>query len=436
MTLSQPEGLTTSVRETWGPILSGNAAERALEIAHDIAAWLRQPPEHWKPDPTLGYGHAGFALYLAYRSRSCNGIAPEEGRVAELLEGSIAMISESRSLPELIGGFPGVAWTIEHLRRHGLDFGEDDPNESIDEALETSLRESPSPRHWSWHFDLTLGLAGVGVYALERMPRPGARRLLESIVHRLSELSDSTPAGIAWRSEPELLPAKARDRTPEGCYNLGVAHGLPGVIAFLGQVCGAGVAVDEARRLLDGAVSWMFAQRFSPDQGGYFPAWVAPNGTPPARRVAWCYGNPGLAIALLVAARHVKDARWEEEAIRIALDSARCVDPEESQVVESCLCHGSAGNGHLFNRLFHATGDERFLEAARIWFERTFEFRRPGQGVAGFKSRGYLPDGSEGWVDDPGFLNGAVGIGLALMAATSSVEPEWDRLIMASIPRT
>ena len=39
-----------------------------------------------------------------------------------------------------------------------------------------------------------------------------------------------------------------------------------------------------------------------------------------------------------------------------------------------------------------------------------------------------------GWRDEPGFLTGAAGIGLALLAALFPVEPAWDRVLLASIP--
>jgi hypothetical protein len=55
---------------------------------------------------------------------------------------------------------------------------------------------------------------------------------------------------------------------PRGYYNLGLAHGVPGVIAFLGKVCAVGVACDKARPLLDGAVHWLLEQE-GPDGFGY-----------------------------------------------------------------------------------------------------------------------------------------------------------------------
>jgi len=38
-------------------------------------------------------------------------------------------------------------------------------------------------------------------------------------------------------------------------------------------------------------------------------------------------------------------------------------------------------------------------------------------------------------VSDPSLLTGAVGIGLALLAATTPVEPMWDRILLLDLPR-
>ena len=37
-------------------------------------------------------------------------------------------------------------------------------------------------------------------------------------------------------------------------------------------------------------------------------------------------------------------------------------------------------------------------------------------------------------MSEPGFLTGAAGIALALLAAVSDVEPAWDRVLLVSIP--
>jgi hypothetical protein len=107
---------------------------------------------------------------------------------------------------------------------------------------------------------------------------------------------------------------------------------------------------------------------------------------------------------------------------------------DQSGVVDAGICHGAAGAAHLYNRLYQATGDPVLREAAAAWIERTLAYRKPGVGVGGFEMW-VMGDGEElAWRPDPGFLTGSAGAGLALLAAATPVEPEWDRVLLADIP--
>src|SRR5438093_719443 len=81
---------------------------------------------------------------------------------------------------------------------------------------------------------------------------------------------------------------------------------------------------------------------------------VGPGITPAPTRVAWCYGDLGIAVALFLAARCVNESSWQNEALALARNVAGR-PPEQSGVKDCGLCHGAAGVGHLFNRLFQAT---------------------------------------------------------------------------------
>jgi lantibiotic modifying enzyme len=421
--------LPTAAR-AWRPLLTTGLADRATEIVREIAEALLE--RSFDEPGEIAGGAAGIAVFHAYVARTDRG-GPYEASSRRYLESAVATLAETRMRPDLYGGFTGIAWTVEHLMSSASQAIEDDPNESIDEALEAGLREANGSATWWRRWELMTGLAGFGIYALERLPRPSAKRNLELIVSHLAAVSERAADGITWFASPELLPPLTRQRMPNGAYNLGVAHGVPGVIGFLGQVCAAGIAERQARELLDGAVSWLLARRLPRGGGAAFAMWIAPDGSPLAGRVSWCYGNPGIAVALLIAARAVGEKRWEEEALDLALESA-AQGIRESGVIEACLCHGSAGNAHLFNRLFQATGDERFRDAAVAWFERTLEFHKPGSGLAGFESRVLVADGEVVWKGEPGFLMGIAGVGLALLAATTAVEPAWDRVFLSSLP--
>jgi len=416
---------------SWRPILQDLAAEQALTVAEEIAAALlalsAAGPRYFALADL-----AGWSLFLAHLDRALPGRGYLD-RASELLERSVVEMSQTHSPHGLYAGFPGVAWLVEYLKGWILDDDEeDDPGAEIAVSVRDHLALTP----WKGDHDLLTGLAGLGVYALERLPRGLGRECLENAVARLAETAERRPEGVTWRTSPEAMIPETAKRFPQGNFDMGVAHGVPGVVAMLALANAAGVG---SRPLLDEAVAWVLAQKLAPGERSIFPHVVAPDRAPTSSRLAWCYGDLGIAAALLVAARATAEPAWEREALEIARTCAR--RPEETAgVVDAGFCHGAAGNAHIFNRLFQATGDLQFAEASRFWFARTLALRRPGEGVAGFVS--WEPGdsgapggkGSDKWLDDPSLIGGAAGIGLALLAAASPVEPGWDRLFLVSIP--
>jgi lantibiotic modifying enzyme len=253
-------------------------------------------------------------------------------------------------------------------------------------------------------------------------------------VKRLAQSARPRRPGVAWRTDPEWIPAAYR-RTPHLEWNLGVAHGAPGAIALLGRVVAAATDAGtkrQARALLDKAVAWVLAQELPRGSSGRFGDAVGPGVVPRPTRTAWCYGDLGIAAALLVAARGAKQRSWERAAVRIGL-AAASRPADESGVVDTGLCHGAAGAGHVFHRLFLATGEPRFADAARFWFARLLAMRGEHRGFAGFAAYGPDGKGKLAWTGDAGFLTGAAGVTLALVAAiTEDAEPVWDRALLIS----
>jgi hypothetical protein len=149
----------------------------------------------------------------------------------------------------LFGGFTGVAWATQHARVV-LNPDAPDQNAKIDAALAGYVSKAP----WDDDYDLISGLVGFG---------------------------------------------SLHEQYPETLHNLGVAHGVPGVIAFLGGAVAQGVDVGA---LLDRSVRWLLAQRLV-GESARFAHWLEADVVPEPARSAWCYGDPGVAGALLVGAR-------------------------------------------------------------------------------------------------------------------------------------
>ncbi len=440
---------------TWRPLLEGDLARQAWEAVDAIAAALEAEPPLPEDSPggpgreaSLAGGKAGQALFHAYLAESGRPGAERQAELAErFLDEAIETLASTPMPAGLYSGFAGVAWAAEHLVRMGekdIDDRKDskdskdeeaaeeeggDINEEIDGALLGLLEHSP----WQDQYDLISGLVGYGVYAVERFPKPSGVRCLEAVIDRLDDTAERNERGATWFTPPEMLPPDNRERTPNGYYNLGVAHGVPGVIALLADACHLGVREERARPLLEGAVRWLLSQRLPEGAGGCYAFATEPGVEPKPSRLAWCYGDPGIAATLLYAARRTGNPDWEREALAVATSAAQA-PLEAAGVRDTGLCHGALGLAHIFNRIFQASGGEVYAEAARFWYRQGLEMRHPDRGVAGFPSFQPMKGADLQWQDDPGFLTGATGIGLAYLAALTPVEPEWDRVLQVAIP--
>jgi len=390
------------IAERWEPIAPPQERRALLETATTLLSRFDGfVPE--RDDAALATGWAGVALFEAYRAaihEDEQAIAAAGRTIERALEGIETLADD----PSLFTGLAGISWVLAHLDGWLLDLEDEDPLESVDRDLEALVGSAP----WTSHFDLVSGLAGLGVYAEERLPRPEAVRTLRAIADRLAERADPREHGAAWHTAPEWIYLdEIRADYPDGYYDLGVAHGHAGVVAALGKLS----ATDpDARFMLGEALDWLWGNELGEGPSA-FSNYAFPSTASEPARAAWCYGDPGISVALLVAADASGDDALRERAIAIGARAA--ARPMSScGVVDASVCHGAAGLAHLFHRLFVATGDGVFADASRRWLA---EIPR------------YLPA-----IDRPWFLEGAAGVGLVLLAAATDQAPAWDRILLAS----
>jgi lantibiotic modifying enzyme len=404
----------------WRPLIADPA--RRTEIAAVIVE-IVAAVEAWRRDhPPTGDDHADYATLRIYAAT--DDTVPDPGDEAgQALAAAVTAISDRRE-PGLYGGAARVAFAVGHLSA-GDDA--DTACEMIERSIARYL-ETPCEV-----YDLISGLVGLAVPVLQRIadgkPSLVSEPLARTILTQLERLSRTMPTGIAWHTPPDQLPAWQRELAPEGYFNLGLAHGIPGIIAILARYVAAGVEVRRAQVLLEGAVAYLRSVA-SPGPGARYPSWLPTRPTESQSRVAWCYGDLGVAVALMSAATALDRNDWRAEALALAHGmAARSFD--SSHVIDTGLCHGAAGVAHLFNRMAQTTGDAELRRAAEAWFIRTLEMRR-AEPVAGFP-RGLPVDGVMTWEAGADLLTGATGVALALHAAISPIEPAWDQLLLADL---
>ncbi|HEY6908351.1 MAG TPA: lanthionine synthetase C family protein [Myxococcales bacterium] len=396
----------------WRPILAGAIRQRAIEALSRIAADLREP--------VAGQPFETAMRALLHAGLRAGGLCDDDAIAGRLVSAALDATSACELTPWTQDGFCGVAWALDCASRLDPELLVEEEHPEVDAALEALVRNR------AIRPELLYGLAGVGLYCVERARLAPAREIVEEIVCRLEECSAQDAEGRFW----PVLQAMPVSRREAWQVNLGVAHGMPGIIAFLAAVQGGPAANARAGRLLSGAVRWLLAQR---RDGASFPDLVPLDGAAPLRatRTTWCYGDGGIAPVLLNAGAIAGNERWKREAMEVAIDAAGR-QGRRAGIVDPGLCHGAAGLAQIFTRLSCDRTDPRFEGAAVRWIEDALDRELAGTGK--FASWTRAAAGAEPAPEvDTSFLTGSTGIGLCLLSAAAPVEPAWDRMLGMSV---
>ena len=217
-----------------------------------------------------------------------------------------------------------------------------------------------------------------------------------------------------WCAPERYAVAVDRSHYPRGDFNAGLAHGISGPLALLALAHRHGHRVDglaEAMRVIS---DWLLRWAWTDESGVGWPSRVGFDAqvsgrAAPTARSAWCYGTAGVAHALHLAAVELGDAG----AAGLAAAAVGRPGPAEGPT----LCHGDAGLLQISARM-GAPADavaERILAAV----DRSAPF--------GFRHR--LSTGE--WADEPGLLQGAAGVALALATYAGNTAP-WDAALLLS----
>jgi Lanthionine synthetase C-like protein len=288
-----------------------------------------------------------------------------------------------------VWGASGVVWALDRLQRDGLvDLARewtDVPEHAHERYLSDPAIDQPVLGLWDE--------AGMLLVAyLLRASRAVADRLEECVAANIGNeanevvwgspgtmiaaLAMSEQTGEArWRALLEQAAADLWERWrlgQNGCWLwtqgihgrdaqlIGPAHGLVGNVRVLERVShhlGADVSVLRERTKTtiaalafreNGLANW------SPRVGS--EGLAAEDGR---IRVQWCHGAPGVVISL------ARLARDDAELAELLLSAGELTWTAGPLAKGAGLCHGTAGNGIAFLKLFELTQDEQWLERAR-----------------------------------------------------------------------
>lgn len=276
-------------------------------------------------------------------------------------------------------------------------------------------------------YDLISGLAGLGVYHLLRHG-PAGSGMTAAVLGYLVALAEPV------RRDGESLPgwwsgtgpAGVPDPAwPGGHLNLGMAHGIAGILALLSGAMRAGIQVDGQAEAVTELCAAFDRYRQGSTACPWWPAMITPGehnrGKADSGRQArpsWCYGTAGQARAQQLAGLALGDQERMSTAERAL---AGCVLDRQvtGLLIDASLCHGWAGLVQALRRAARDALSPRPLRAA---------LRTARRGMEDHLARAGPPASS-------GLLEGTSGIQLAQndLPHAGGESPAWDACLLLTL---
>lgn len=405
-----------------------NQTEKYLQ--EQIAAKLRLMGDHYAGDYTneqflnnfsLLPGRGGCLLLQGIFLKLSGDARYREA----LLKAEAFMIDKintsDRLSPVFCDGLAGWGWLMIYLKELGILTAFDDTIlEEIDEAVAGSLDAMLD----NGNYDLFYGTLGIGIYFLKRKKT----RMAEKILQHLAENGVKDGDEIKW---VQFRPVKSA----EPRYDLGLPHGITGVLYFINKCYQEKVLPALCEALLKKGITF-FLNNIQDEEKvrSFFPYWIATSkydnrkNSPARSRLGWCYGDLSTLYTLLQLSRTVKDRGLEDAVLKMLLRTCERKEPAETDIEESGFCHGTSGVGYIYLKLFRQTKLPVFKETADYWYHQTCKLGNE-QGPAGY----LFHSGQELGIPVSGILEGLGGVTLTFLAYLyPDLEENWDECLFLS----
>jgi lantibiotic biosynthesis protein len=314
-------------------------------------------------------------------------------------------------------GITGFLWTLENLNLHHyieIDLAE------FKEAIHPILKDYMMQQLENGNIDFLHGALGVANYFLDSGDAAcveGMQKFNTQFINTATLHADQTIS---------FVTNIYRDNKPVPVINLGLSHGMASIIYYF-QRClqHPQLNTPELKTALQQLIS--FYRKNQNDiavHSCYFASWI---GQEKSSRLAWCYGDLGIGLALLLAAETLKDQELKNYSIDILKHTCKRVDMEKEGIMDAGICHGTAGLVKMYRNIYEKTNVEEFKTAADFWLDKTIAIANHPGGHAGYHTF------NQGlYQNDCGLLEGVSGTGIVLLEELMKKSLSWEKSLMLS----
>lgn len=352
-------------------------------------------------------GAAGLSLFYFYASRYYKDESLYNMGY-ELLENCISDCSSD--LLAYCDGLAGINWTLAHLKKYDfididLDYVILESDELLYKSLDCDFKVN--------NIDFLYGMVGKAIYFTERLSKDSIEYTSKIIDHLYLTANRSTPNCFFWDSYSHQIDRYIQD--------LGLSHGISSIIMLTLKTCLLNINRKKSEEIAKKAINFLISN----SEEGYiskFPSLVDHSNEFIESRLAWCYGDLGIALTMYRAGVTFNNRSYIDFSSRILTHSMRRRNGKTTRLNDILICHGTTGVFLMFHRLYYETKNFELLLTSEFWLRQSLSLASPI----------YQQQSNRNWTPykDIGILTGASGVGLAYLMYLNDGALDWDSALL------
>lgn len=372
-------------------------------------------------DDGLFTGEIGILLFLSYYNKYFNDDSVYV-QIDMRLDHCINKLATGFYYPTYCSGVSGMLLSLDYMNKNNFIELEFDQANRIYRKM---IAQSMLMMIKKGNYDFLHGAIGMAIFLLKCGGKEEEQNLSELLI-LLENIGIQKNETIKWECENDLKKTIS--------FNISMSHGMASIAIFLSLMIELNIEKEKSLLLLNKTINYILQQEIDPQKyGSCFPTTSLESEYPNVHksRLAWCYGDLGVAISLWRAGCSTNNEKWKTKALDTFNFASTRRNMEENSVIDGQLCHGTSGIAQVFRRMYFETGNYNYMGTSNYWIKKTLEIATWEDGFAGYKFLTGYPDSS--WNGDCSFLEGIAGIGLALIASIGDSEYSvWDEFLLLS----
>ncbi|WP_028558716.1 lanthionine synthetase C family protein [Paenibacillus pinihumi] len=410
--------------------------ENILEVVNEKGNFIDTGEGLVNPFHELALSHGLPAICMLYGEMNEHYPDRDWDRIAHQYMQRIGRHLQEEGIHSLsmFSGAAGVALASVCVSRQGQRYGSFIANlnaiitERIDEHLEHIRGQDDISMG---DYDPISGITGITAYTLLFHQDPAmyeaSRKIIQCLLYvcRDKQLNSEAIPGWYISSEKQFSPRDAQ-RWPEGCFNIGLSHGVPSLLITLCQAHSVGINEPGQNECIRKLAQFLVEHRIESEDEIFWGSHISlqeynsGNLTGRYTRDAWCYGSPGVAYSLLIAGKLMEEEHYILLATRAMKQAAR----RQKEIYCPTFCHGLSGLAYIVHRFYEETDDEEFLQLSFLLGEQVISMYREDTPF-GFETLERNQEDMKQY-HNVGLIDGAAGAVLALLAIYKGKKTPWD----------